>query len=166
MAQPKCLEDSCSWHTLAKSWLNPAEERPQPQILAAKLNFHCFLQLNCIQQPVPAVPSVVTTNLSPPFATTRDRKNSELIKKQPVTRLYTGRRPSQRGNAGYSHCFLSNEEKRNNDWLQAEARDIQMRIEAWDFSGLVIIHEDKLPRKAGGCGGFRSSPVVSLKEML
>lgn len=41
-----------------------------------------------------------------------------------------------------------------------------MRIEAWGFNGLAIIQEDKLPREAGGCGRFTSSPATSLKEML
>lgn len=63
--------------------------------------------------------------------------------------------------------LLSSKERCNNDWLQTSAREIQIRIKAQDFNGLVIICKTtKLPRKAGSCGGFRSSPATSLREIL
>lgn len=63
--------------------------------------------------------------------------------------------------------LLSSKERCNNDWLQTSAREIQIRIKAQDFNRLVIICKAiKLPRKAGSCGGFRSSPATSLREIL
>jgi len=61
--------------------------------------------------------------------------------------------------------LLSSQERHDDDWLQTEAREIQIRIEGQYFKVSVIIHEDKLPRKAGVCGGLGSSPATSLKEM-